>query len=239
MPATCALACERSTATLCTVACLNRLLGYASSHRDGCRIYMPSDMLLRLFSDASYLSRPNAGSVSGSFHYLGRYDKPTFINAPISCSSYRIPVICSSVQEAEYGGLFATAKIALEERRILCDSEFAVGLAHRILTSKLSKRIDMRFYWLQDRARQRKLCVQHVPSVLNQSVCALHCLRFHERSEAGFTSYYCLYMIFATVCFYTFSVMVIASGCIHIVIILLPILSLSSCYSTSMVRKLL
>ena len=95
LPATCALACEHSTATLGTVARLNRLLGYASSHRDGCRIYRPSDMLLRLFSDASYLSRPKAGSVSGSYHYLSRLDTPTFINAPISCSSYRIPVVCS------------------------------------------------------------------------------------------------------------------------------------------------
>jgi hypothetical protein len=39
LPATCALACEHSTTTLCTVARLNRLLGYAASHRDGCRIY--------------------------------------------------------------------------------------------------------------------------------------------------------------------------------------------------------
>ncbi len=146
LPATCALACEHATATLGTVARLNRLLGYASSHRDGCRIYRPSDMLLRFFSDASFLSRPKAGSVGGSFHYLSRYDTPTFVNAPISCSSYRIPVVCSSVQEAEYGGLFAAAKIAIEEPRILndlgypqppttilCDNEFAVGLAHRML----------------------------------------------------------------------------------------------------------
>jgi hypothetical protein len=137
-------------------------------------------MLLRLLSVASYLSRPKSGSVSGSFHYLSRYDTPTFINAPISCSSYRIPVVCSSVQEAEYGGLFAAAKIALDERRILqdlgypqppttilCDNEFAVGLAQRTLTPKLSKSIDMRFHWLQDRVRQQQFRVHHVPGVLN------------------------------------------------------------------------
>jgi hypothetical protein len=137
-------------------------------------------MLLRLWSDASYLSRPKAGSVSGSHHSLGRYDQPTFVNAPISCSSYRIPVICSSVQEAEYGSLFAAAKIALEERRILhdlgypqppttilCDNEFAVGLANDTITPKLSKSIDMRFHWLRDRIRQRQFRVQHVPGVLN------------------------------------------------------------------------
>ena len=50
---------------------------------------------------------------------------------------------------------------------ILCDNEFAVGLAQRTLTPKLSKSIDMRFHWLQDRVRQRHFCVQHVPGVLN------------------------------------------------------------------------
>ncbi len=88
-------------------------------------------------------------------------------------------VFCSSVQYAEYGGLLAAAKIALEERRILsypqlpttipCDNEFAVGLAHCTLTPKLSKSksIDMRFHWLQERVRERQFCVQHVPGVLN------------------------------------------------------------------------
>ncbi len=78
-------------------------------------------MTLDVLTDASFLSRPNAGSVAGSFHHLARCYDPAFFNAPISVHSTRIPVVCSSVQEAEYGGSFAAAKIADQERRVLSD----------------------------------------------------------------------------------------------------------------------
>jgi hypothetical protein len=92
---------QHSTVTLGTVARLNRLLLLLLLLAPRIRLLPPSTVtvagyttgppayyiiLLRLFSDASYLSRsrPNAGCVSGSFHYLSRYDTPTFINASIS-----------------------------------------------------------------------------------------------------------------------------------------------------------
>jgi hypothetical protein len=73
LPATCALASEQATATFGTLRRLDRLLGYVSAHCTGFRLYSPSDMLLTVFSDASYLSRPCAGSVAGSYHFLGRH----------------------------------------------------------------------------------------------------------------------------------------------------------------------
>ncbi len=39
----------------------------------------------------------------------------------ISTHSTRIPVACSFVAEAEYRGLFAAARIAVDERNILAD----------------------------------------------------------------------------------------------------------------------
>jgi len=53
------------------MARLERLLGYVSAHPSARKIYRASDMILRVLSDASYLSRPNAGSVAGSYHFLG------------------------------------------------------------------------------------------------------------------------------------------------------------------------
>ena len=122
-------------------------------------------MILAVLSDASYLSRPRARSETGSYHPLSRVplsglpgDAPAFINGPLSCHSNVIPVVCSSVQEAEYAGLFAAARLADEERRILhnlgypqpltlllCDNECAVGLASKTMTPSLSKSIDCGF----------------------------------------------------------------------------------------------
>jgi hypothetical protein len=182
LQATCALASEQSTATLGTMKRLERLLGFVSSHRLGKIIFHASDMLLSVLSDASYLSRPRARSVAGSFHHLTRLLRPglppdplAFINGPVPCHTNTIPVVCSSVQEAEYAALFAAARLADNERSILhnlgypqpptlllCDNEIAVGLANQTITPRLSKSIDMRFHWLQDRIQRKQFRVEHV-----------------------------------------------------------------------------
>ncbi len=122
LPATCALASEQASPTLSTImARLQRLLGYVAAHPDGRKVLRASDMLLRVLSDAFFLSRPNAGSVAGGLSYLGLTDDDGWVNHPISCHSTRIPVVCSFVAEAEYAGLYAAARIATEERKILAN----------------------------------------------------------------------------------------------------------------------
>jgi hypothetical protein len=101
-----------------------------------------------------------AGSVAGSHHFLGHHDDDDeFLNHPISNHSTRIPVVCSFVAEAEYAGLYAAARIAVDEQRILanmshsqppttifCDNEVAIGLANNAVTPKMSKSLEMRFH---------------------------------------------------------------------------------------------
>ncbi len=124
-------------------------------------------MILRVLSDASYLSRPNAGSVAGSFHFLGSPIDDSWVNHPISAHSTKIPVVCSFVAESEYAGIFAAARIATDERQILanfghiqpptplyCDDECAVGIANSTVTQKMSKALDMRLHWIRDRIQQ-------------------------------------------------------------------------------------
>ncbi len=111
-------------------------------------------MILRVLSDALYLSRPNAGSVAGSYHFLGSSLDYSWVNHPISAHSTKIPVVCSFVAESEYAGVFAAARIATDERAILenfghpqpptplyCDNECAVGIANSSVTQKVSKQV--------------------------------------------------------------------------------------------------
>ena len=79
---------------------------------------MAVGFLLRVLSDASFLSRPKASSVGGGLSYLGLSDDDDWVNHPISCHSTRIPVVCFFVAEAEYAGLYAAARIATEGRKI-------------------------------------------------------------------------------------------------------------------------
>jgi hypothetical protein len=84
------------------------------------------------------------------------------------------------VAEAEIAGVFAAARIVLDERQILadlghpqpptvtyCDNECAIGLVNRTMTPKFSKSLDMCFNWLRDRVDQGQFRIVFVPGVLN------------------------------------------------------------------------
>jgi hypothetical protein len=159
---------------------LDRLLGYAAAHPNGRKVFHASEMILRSYSDASFLSRPNARSVAGSHHFLGDRDDAAPLNHSISSHCTRIPVVCAFVAEAEYAGVFAAARIATNERQILadmsypqpptpifCDNEAAIGLANDSINIKMSKSLDMdmRFHWLRDRIRQHQFRVLFVPGL--------------------------------------------------------------------------
>ncbi len=77
-------------------------------------------------SDASFFFRPKAkaGSVAGGLSSkLSRHVRRRRLGKPPHLHSLphstRIPVVCSFVAEAEYAGLYAAARIATEERKIL------------------------------------------------------------------------------------------------------------------------
>jgi hypothetical protein len=50
---------------------------------------------------------------------------------------------------------------------ILCDNEFATGLANDTIKQKKSKSIDMCFHWLHDRIRQGQFTITHLKGSLN------------------------------------------------------------------------
>jgi hypothetical protein len=73
------LATQQTTGTQRTLDELTRLLNYCASNPDAKLKYRRSDMVLRIESDASYLTEPGARSRAGGFFYLGREaDSPPF-----------------------------------------------------------------------------------------------------------------------------------------------------------------
>jgi hypothetical protein len=135
---------------------MHRLLGYVSRYRNIGVRYYASNMILQLLSDASYLCRPKARSVYGTYCYLG---EANMINGPISCASKMINSVLASVAEAELCGGFKIAQDAVQHRRVLPDLGYpqpptllrmvntvAIGLALGTINAKRSKAIDMRFF---------------------------------------------------------------------------------------------
>ena len=180
LTAVCLLSSQQSSPTAATLTATMRLLGYAKLHSARTLVYKPSDMLLRIHSDASYLNRAKSGSTAGGFHFLGSLDED-FLNGPIFCCCTLIPVVCAAVSEAEYAALYANCQVAIDERRtccsighpqpptnVVCDNECAVGLATETIRPRKSKAIDMRFDWTRDRVRQGQFTVTWISGPLNK-----------------------------------------------------------------------
>eukprot|EP00957_Ditylum_brightwellii_P009890 746561-Ditylum_brightwellii.AAC.1 len=64
-----------------TVDTIEHLLGYCTSHPDAVIRYCPSGMILRVHSNASYLSKPKARIRAGGYFYLGNI-QPHHMNGP-------------------------------------------------------------------------------------------------------------------------------------------------------------
>jgi hypothetical protein len=144
--------------------------------------YRASDMILRLHSDASYLSEAKARSRGAGHFYLGEKpsNQPVRNNGALLTTSIIMRNVMSSAAEAECGALFNNTKEAVPLRTSLAemghpqpptpvnvDNSTTVGFANTNMKQKKSKSMDMRFYWIQDRVKQRQFNIQWRPGATN------------------------------------------------------------------------
>ncbi len=176
------IAQQQSKATLNTARAVHQLLDYAHTHPDAAIRYRASDMILRIHSDASYLSEAQARSRSGGHFYLGDKpsNQPTRGNGALLTTSNIMRNVMSSAAEAECGALFNNTQEAVPLRNTLeemghpqpptpveVDNSTTAGFANQQIKQRKSKSMDMRFYWIQDRVRQRQFNVHWRPGSTN------------------------------------------------------------------------
>jgi hypothetical protein len=138
-------------------------------------------MILKLHSDASYLSESGACSRSGGFFFLGNSNCPDpLTQGPLLVTTAIMKNVLSSAFEVEIGALFDNTKKAVVLRTMLegmqypqpatpvqTDNSTACGIANSNLRQQRSCAIDMRFYWIRDRMRQGQSHIYWVPGQLN------------------------------------------------------------------------
>ena len=168
LPAVTAVASAQAHPTQHVLDQAQRLLAYAATYPDNRIVYNKSDMILRVQSDASYLSRSHSRSVAGGLAYLvnaeSRHNK---VNRSINSFSSIIDVVVASAAEAEYAALFSAGQLAAglhtiltalghlqPPRVLLCDNACAVGLVNDTVKMRRSKSIDMRYHWIKDQVKQ-------------------------------------------------------------------------------------
>ena len=178
LPAVGTIATNRTTLTFRELKeKIHQLLDYAATHPEPFLQYCASQMYLWAHSDASYLSESKARSRAGGYYFLS--SKPTFPikatypqprrNTPILVLSKIIDAVMSSAQEAKTGAGFINARELIPLRNALCemghpqgptpiqfDNRVANDILNDDVNQKRSKAMDMRFYWLRDRIRQKQ-----------------------------------------------------------------------------------
>jgi hypothetical protein len=175
------LASQQTKGTQRTAQDANKFLNYCASHPQATLRYYASDMILKLHSDASYNSEPQARSRLGGHFYLGKRDneQDTHQGAILATTSIMQSVL-SSAAEAEIGALYENTKkaailcVTLEEMGypqpatpVQTDNSTACGIANDNIKQQRSRAIDMRFYWVQDRVRQGQFDIHWKPGKVN------------------------------------------------------------------------
>ena len=170
----------QANGTEATAEATVKLLNYAATHPDAVIRFTKSDMIYRIHTDASYLTAPKARSRAAGYHYLSNPSDDPPHNGPIHCDVHILRHVMGSAGEAEVGAAYHNAQLACPIRQTLIelghpqpptplqtDNACAEGILNDTVKQRRSKAIEMRFYWLQDRAEQGQFRVYWKPGNTN------------------------------------------------------------------------
>eukprot|EP00957_Ditylum_brightwellii_P088350 6729943-Ditylum_brightwellii.AAC.1 len=105
------IAATQSKGTEATAKAVEHLLDYCASHPNKTIRYTPSNILLKVHSNASYLLIPEARSRAGGYFFLGS-TTDDHMSRPLLVISTILRNMMALVAEAELGALFVSAKEA-------------------------------------------------------------------------------------------------------------------------------
>ena len=138
-------------------------------------------MILMGDADAAYLIAPEARSHAGGYIYLGnRQSNHQLFNSAVLLIARIIKNIIASAAEAEVGALNINAREMVPLRTTLeelghpqpstalrTDNRTANGILNGTVKQRRSRAIDIRFYWLKDRAEQGQFRIFWAPGIVN------------------------------------------------------------------------
>ena len=173
------LASAKSQGTQATMQATKKLMDYCHTHSDAKIRYCASQMQLHIHSDTSYLSASKARRrVEGHF-FLSENFNPTSQtkhNGAILVVAAILKNVMDSAAEAKLGGLLINTKEGEVLRTpqeemghpqgpipIQTDNSTASGIINETVKQRRSKAIDMRFYWVRYRCKQKHFLIYWAP----------------------------------------------------------------------------
>ena len=174
---------EQTQGTNTTKQKTEHFSSYATTHPNAKIKSYKSDMILKIHSDMSYLSKRQGRSRARGHFYLGNQDDTTNpTNGPILNTTGIFFNVMSAVSEAEAATLITNMNegviqcIGLKETQwpqpptpITVDNSPTVGLAWDTIKANKSWAMDMHLHWIQDRAQQNQVLSYLGPRQTKQS----------------------------------------------------------------------
>ena len=177
------LASTKSKGTQSTMQVFKNLMEYCHSHIDVTIRYCASQMQLHINSDASYLSASKARSRVRGHFFLNEKINPmaqTKHNGAVLVVTAILKNVMASAAEAELRGLLIKAKEgevlrnSLEEMghqqgpaHMKTDNSTASGIINETVKQRRYKAMDMRFYCVRDRCKQKHFLSYWAPGKYN------------------------------------------------------------------------
>jgi hypothetical protein len=147
------IAAHQANGTTTVAKSCQQLLDYVATHPNAGICYKACDMILAVYTDASYLSQQNGKSHASAHYYLTNHNDKGFNNGAILLLSSIIKHIISSASKAEFAALYYGCKLAvpicttheemghpqLKRTMITTNNITAQGLTMGTMTPKASK----------------------------------------------------------------------------------------------------
>jgi hypothetical protein len=141
-----ALASKQASPTELTMEKCLQFLDYAATQDNAIFTYKASNMILAIYINASYLSKPKAPSRAGVHMFMAGNHKIPINNSAVLNILQVIKSVMSSAAEAELAALFINAKTAVSMRTTLKELGYPQtrtpiqtnnSTAHALLTNKI------------------------------------------------------------------------------------------------------
>ena len=175
-----ALSTAQSKGNQHTTAAMMNFLDYCATHPNTTIRFSASDMILKIHSDASYLTESHTRSCFGGYFYLGNHKNNKPNNGAVHIIAKIIKNMVSSAVEAKIAGVFMNTKaaiplcIALKEMghkqgatEVITNNSTVSNILNNTCKQLRSKAIDMRYYWVRDCIGQKQFKLIWNPGIEN------------------------------------------------------------------------
>jgi hypothetical protein len=160
-----------------------QVLDYLASHPNATVCFRASNMILKIHSDALYMSEPNAQSWACGHFFLGWLPKngdPIQLNGAFHTLCLILKFVMASAAKAKLDALFLNCQEGIIFKLTLanlgypqpktpvhCDNSTTIGIVNNTIKCQRLQAMDMRYFWVGEKIVQEQYSLDWYPGQEN------------------------------------------------------------------------